>query len=90
MDRLKVFQLLFHSTYSAAAIDSPTRPTSRVTSSISRTAAHPRSRELLWRGEGKARLSDDMSKNVELLAKAAEAIIAEFPQATGPLVAVRR
>lgn len=49
----------------------------------------PRTRDLLWRGEGTARLSDDTSKNVELLAKAAEAIIAEFPQATGPIVVAR-
>jgi hypothetical protein len=48
-----------------------------------------RTRELLWRGEGKARLSTDMSKNVELLAKAAEAIIDKFPQAERPLVAAR-
>lgn len=70
------------------------RPTQTVTEytegSVIIDVIDPRSRELLWRGEGKARLSDDMSKNVELLAKAAEAIIAEFPQPTGPLVAVRR
>jgi hypothetical protein len=49
----------------------------------------PRSRELLWRGEAKARLSDDMSKNVDLLATAAEAIVGKFPQSSGPLVAAR-
>ncbi|MGH7619788.1 MAG: DUF4136 domain-containing protein [Gemmatimonadaceae bacterium] len=46
-------------------------------------------RELLWRGEARATLSDDSSENVAQLAKAAAAIIARFPQATVHVVAVR-
>lgn len=47
----------------------------------------PGSQELLWRGEGKAQLSDDPSENVQQLAKAAEAIVAKFPHATTRVVA---
>jgi hypothetical protein len=47
----------------------------------------PVTRELLWRGAGQARLSNDMSENVELLAKAAAAIVARFPQAPPALIA---
>jgi hypothetical protein len=47
----------------------------------------PGSQELLWRGEGKAQLSDDPSENVQQLAKAAEAIVAKFPHATSRVVA---
>lgn len=46
-------------------------------------------RELLWRGEGKAELSDDPAKNVQRLANAASAIVAKFPEATRSLVAAR-
>lgn len=49
----------------------------------------PGTRELLWRGEGKAELTDTPAKNVERLAKAASAIVAKFPQATPRLVAER-
>ena len=47
----------------------------------------PGTRELLWRGEGKAELTDTPAKNVERLAKTASAIVAKFPQATPRLVA---
>jgi hypothetical protein len=47
----------------------------------------PGSQQLLWRGEGKAQLSDDPSENVQQLAKAAEAIVAKFPHATTRVVA---
>jgi hypothetical protein len=47
----------------------------------------PATRELLWRGVGQARLSNDMSENVQLLAKAAAAVVARFPQAPPALVA---
>lgn len=46
-------------------------------------------RELLWRGEGRATLSDDPSENVAQLAKAATAIIEQFPHATAHVVALR-
>lgn len=46
-------------------------------------------RELLWRGEGKAELSDDPAENVKQLAKTAAAIVAKFPAATSRVVAVR-
>jgi len=46
-------------------------------------------RELLWRGEGKAELSDDPAENVKQLVKAAEAIVAKFPAATKRVVATR-
>lgn len=49
----------------------------------------PGTRELLWRGEGRAELTDTPAKNVERLAKAASAIVAKFPQATPRLVAER-
>jgi hypothetical protein len=48
---------------------------------------NPRTRELMWRGEGKAALSDDLNRQVKELAKAAEAIIAKFPRATPAVVA---
>ena len=50
----------------------------------------PSTMELLWRGEGKARLSGDMSEDIQLLAKAAEAIVGKFPQAPPALVAASR
>jgi hypothetical protein len=49
----------------------------------------PGARDLLWRGEGKAELSDDPGNNLKQLAKAAEAIVARFPEATRRVVAVR-
>lgn len=48
----------------------------------------PITRELLWRGEGKAQLSNDVSENVKQLAKAAEVIVSKFPHATSRVVAV--
>jgi hypothetical protein len=50
---------------------------------------HAGTRELLWRGEGRAVLSDDPSDNVKQLVKAAEAIVATFPEASKRVVAVR-
>ena len=49
----------------------------------------PGSRALLWRGEGRAELSDDPAQNVAQLAKAATAIVAKFPKALPRTVAVR-
>ncbi len=49
----------------------------------------PVTRDLLWRGEGRAELSDDPNENVAQLGKAANAIIAKFPHATNAVVAVR-
>lgn len=46
-------------------------------------------RELLWRGEGTATLSDDAADNVKQLAKAAEAIVARFPKVTPRAIAER-
>lgn len=46
-------------------------------------------RELLWRGEGKAELSDGPGENVQQLAKAAAAIVAKFPEATHTTIAAR-
>jgi len=39
----------------------------------------PRSRELLWRGEGKARLSADPAENVKELARVAAEVVKKFP-----------
>jgi hypothetical protein len=47
----------------------------------------PITRELLWRGEGKAHLSADVGENVQQLAKAAEVIVSKFPHATSRVVA---
>ncbi len=41
----------------------------------------PRTRELLWRGEGTARLSDDPAENVKELARAAAKVVGRFPAA---------
>lgn len=49
----------------------------------------PGTRALLWRGEGKAQLTDDPTENVQQLVKAAEAIVAQFPEATSRIVATR-
>lgn len=49
----------------------------------------PDSRTLLWRGQGKARLSEDAADNVKRLAKAGAAIVAQFPHATSRVVAAR-
>ena len=49
---------------------------------------HPR--ELLWRGEGKAQLSDDPADNVKQLSDVAAAIVDKFPQAARRIVAARR
>ena len=46
-------------------------------------------RELLWRGEGKAELPDDPSENVQQRMKAASAIVAKFPEATRRTIAAR-
>ena len=48
----------------------------------------PVGRELLWRGQGTATLSDDPSENVQQLTKAAEAIVSKFPRATSRVVAL--
>ena len=49
----------------------------------------PGTRNLLWRGEGRAELSDDAVDNVKQLAKTADAIVGQFPRATTRVVAVR-
>ena len=46
-------------------------------------------RGLLWRGEGKAKLSDDPVENVQQLADAAAAIVGKFPEATRRMIAAR-
>ncbi|MEX2154437.1 MAG: DUF4136 domain-containing protein [Gemmatimonadaceae bacterium] len=51
---------------------------------------NPRTRLLLWRGEGTAELSNDPNENLKQLAKVANKIIAKFPRAKTSLVAVRR
>lgn len=47
-------------------------------------------RDLLWRGEGRAQLTDDPAHNVERLVEAAEAIVARFPTAAAPNIVARR
>ena len=51
---------------------------------------NPRSRELMWRGEGKAYLSEDLNQQVKELAEAAGAIIAAFPRATPVVIAAAK
>jgi hypothetical protein len=46
-------------------------------------------RDLLWRGEGRAELSNEPAENVKQLAKTAAAIVAKFPQRTSRVVAER-
>jgi hypothetical protein len=41
----------------------------------------PRTQELLWRGEGRARLSSDPAENVKELARAAEKVVRKYPAA---------
>lgn len=69
------------------------RPGDRVTTftegSVIIDVIKPVTRNLLWRGEGRAALSNDPNENVAQLSKAANAIIAKFPHATNPVVAVR-
>jgi hypothetical protein len=48
------------------------------------------SRELLWRGEGKAELSDDAAENVRRLARVADGIVARFPRPAARVVANAR
>jgi len=50
----------------------------------------PGTRQLLWRGMGKAVLSDDPADNIKQLTKAAEAIVARFPEGTRRLVASKQ
>ena len=50
---------------------------------------NPASRELLWRGEGRAPLSDDPSENVTQLVKVADAIVSKFQSAPRRAVAMR-
>ncbi|HEY9226624.1 MAG TPA: DUF4136 domain-containing protein [Gemmatimonadaceae bacterium] len=47
-------------------------------------------RQLLWRGEGRAELGDDPSESVSLLSKATAAIVQQFPKASPRVVADRR
>ena len=47
----------------------------------------PGTRQLLWRGVGKAVLSDDPADNIQQLTRAAEAIVKRFPEATKRLIA---
>lgn len=51
---------------------------------------NPRSQELIWRGEGRATLSEDIGDNIRQLADVAEKIIGRLPQATPHAVASRR
>jgi hypothetical protein len=43
---------------------------------------NPVTKELAWRGEGRAVLSDDPSDNIAQLGKAAQAVVHKFPRAT--------
>lgn len=52
---------------------------------VVRTDTH----ELLWRGVGKAELSNDPAENVQQLAKAASAIVERFSPATARVIAAR-
>ncbi len=49
----------------------------------------PDSRELFWRGAGKANLSADAARNVTELANTATAIVARFPRAPASVIAGR-
>ena len=49
----------------------------------------PGTRQLLWRGEGKAELLDNPGDNVKQLTRTAEAIVTKFPEATRRVVAAR-
>lgn len=49
----------------------------------------PGNRELLWRGQGKAELSDTPAENVKQLVNAAGVIVSKFPHATARVVADR-
>ena len=49
----------------------------------------PAGTRLLWRGEGRAVLSEDPSDNIKQLAKVAEAIVGKFPVAKVRAVAAR-
>lgn len=50
----------------------------------------PGTGELLWRGVGKAELVDGPDKNLEQLARTAEAIVGKFPRGTARVVALRQ
>lgn len=50
----------------------------------------PGTRELLWRGEGRADLTDDPADNVRQLVKVAAAVVSKFPQGSPRVVASRR
>ena len=67
----------------------PTQVTQYTEGSVIVDVVRPVTRELLWRGEGRAALSDDPSENVSQLMKTAAAIIAKFPKASPRTVAAR-
>jgi len=67
----------------------PTQITQYTEGSVIVDVVRPVTRELLWRGEGRAALSDDPSENVSQLMKTAAAIIAKFPKASPRTVALR-
>ena len=48
----------------------------------------PRNGKLLWRGGGESRVSDDPDKYARQLTRAVDAIVAKYPVATPPSVAV--
>jgi hypothetical protein len=50
----------------------------------------PGTRQLLWRGEGRAELGSDPAESVKLLTKAADAIVSKFPPPLPRVVADRR
>ena len=67
----------------------PTQVTQYTEGSVIVDVVRPVTRELLWRGEGRAVLSDDPGENVIQLAKTAAAIVAKFPKASPRTVALR-
>jgi len=50
----------------------------------------PGTRQLLWRGEGRAELGNDPAESITLLTKAADAIVSKFPPPLPRVVADRR
>jgi hypothetical protein len=62
-------------------------PTAYIEGTVVVDVVKPDSRELLWRGEGKAELTNDAVDNVRELSKAAAAVVAQFPRASARVVA---
>lgn len=65
------------------------RPLSVTEGTVVVDVIDPRSRELLWRGSGSARLSEDPTRDTEELSRVARAIATRFPAARTTLTASR-